>query len=89
MGKITALEFEVGTFAAGQLKYDASCASCHAAGSYDTTIQFRAGDLYDKGELLITKISAYSPSVKSGVADLTPQEILDLNAFLEDPSIMP
>ena len=46
MGEITALEFEVGSFAAGQLKYDADCGSCHAAGSHDTTIQFRAGDLY-------------------------------------------
>lgn len=89
MGEITALEFEVGSFAAGQLKYDADCGSCHAAGSHDTTIQFRAGDLYDTGELLITNISAYSPTVKSGVAVLTPQEILDLRAFLEDPSIMP
>jgi hypothetical protein len=86
--EITALEFEVGSFPAGQLKYDADCGSCHAAGSHDTTITFKAGDLYDKGELLITNISIYS-SVKSGVDDLTPQEILDLNAFLEDPSIMP
>lgn len=87
--EITALELEVGSFVAGQLKYDDDCGSCHAAGSHDTTITFRAGDLYDKGELLIVDISAYSPTVKSGVADLDPQEILDLNAFLEDPQIMP
>lgn len=91
MGEITALEYEVasapvGTFADGKAKYDADCASCHKAGTYDPTGS--AADLYDKGELLITNISAYAPGQKAGVVDnLTPQEILDLDAFLEDPSI--
>ena len=88
MGEITALEFEVGTFDAGQAKYDADCASCHAAGTHDIISTSGASDLYDKGELLITNISSYS-SKKTGVADLTSQEILDLTAFLESPTIKP
>ena len=75
-----------GSIAAGKVKYDADCASCHAAGTYDVTTSSGANDLYDKGELLITDISSYAPSKKSGVVDLTDQEIQDLYAFLEDPA---
>jgi hypothetical protein len=78
-----------GSFVAGQLKYDADCGSCHAAGSHDTTSTGQAGDLYLKGHLIITDISSYAPTKKSGVDDLTDQEILDLKAFLDDPSIQP
>ena len=88
MGEITALEFEVGTFVAGRVKYDADCGICHAAGTHDIISTSGASDLYDKGELLITNISSYS-SRKTGVADLTSQEILDLTAFLESPTIKP
>lgn len=75
-----------GSIAAGKVKYDADCASCHAAGTYDVTTSSGANDLYNKGELLITDISSYAPSKKSGVVDLTDQEIQDLYAFLEDPA---
>ncbi len=78
-----------GSFAAGHLKYDADCASCHAAGTHDTTSDGHAGDLYGKGALIITDISSYAPNKKAGVEDLTDQEILDLKVFLDDPSIAP
>jgi hypothetical protein len=78
-----------GSFAAGQTKYADDCGSCHAAGTYDINTSSGASDLYDKGELLITNISSYSPTRKTGVADLTPQEILDLTAFLESATIKP
>ena len=92
MGEITYLEFEtvaapVGSITAGQAKYDLACASCHAAGTHDTSSTGSAGDLYDLGELLIANLSSLGgmPSV----ADLTAQEILDLTAFLESATIKP
>ncbi|MBT8134477.1 MAG: hypothetical protein KJO03_08200 [Gammaproteobacteria bacterium] len=93
MGEITYLEYEtvaaaVGSFAAGQAKYDADCDDCHAAGTHDSTLEIvKAGDLYDKGELLISDLSSLGGM--STVVDLTPQEILDLNAFLESVTIKP
>jgi hypothetical protein len=86
MGEITALEFEVGSFEAGRLKYDAACESCHAAGSHDP-ISERASDLYNDGEKLVTDLSSLGGM--NSVPDITPQELLDLKAFLEDPSISP
>jgi mono/diheme cytochrome c family protein len=88
MGEITALEYEVasapvGSVSAGRAKYDADCASCHAAGSYDMTTSNGGNDLLGKSNLLITDISSYSPGKKAAVADLSSQEILDLTAFLE------
>jgi len=88
MGEITALEFEVtiapvGSVVAGQAKYDADCASCHAAGTYDPSTSDGGNDLLGKSSLLIANISSYSPVKKTGVADLSAQEILDLTAFLE------
>ena len=88
MGEITYLEYEtvaapVGSIAAGQAKYDADCASCHAAGTYDTTTFDGGNDLLGKSSSLIEEISSYSPGKKAAVADLTPQEILDLGAFLD------
>ena len=86
-GEVTFLEFEavavvpVGTIAAGQAKYDADCASCHAAGTYDTSLEVvKAGDLDGKSSLLIPDLSSLGGM--NNVADLTPQEILDLTAFL-------
>jgi len=70
---------------AGQRKYDAACASCHKAGRYD-----RIGsdsDLYDDGEKLRTDLDFYKQM--KNVPDITPQEVIDLNAFLEDPLIAP
>ncbi len=71
---------------AGQKKYDDACDYCHAAGSYDP-IGESASDLYDDGEKLRTDLSAIKQM--KNVPDITPQELLDLNAFLEDPSIAP
>jgi hypothetical protein len=87
-GEVTFLEFEmaappVGTIVAGQAKYDADCGSCHAAGTYDDTTSNGASDLFGKSSMLIADISSYSPVKKAAVADLTPQEILDLTAFLD------
>lgn len=93
MGEITYLEFEtvaapVGSFLAGQAKYFADCASCHGAGKLDPVNS--ASDLYNDGDKLIVNISSYAPGQKSGVVDdLDAQEILDLKAFLDDPSIAP
>jgi mono/diheme cytochrome c family protein len=89
MGEIVALEFTVttaptGSFSAGQLKYDNDCARCHGAGSYDPVDT--ASDLYDDGEKLALDMS--SINTMGGEAIITPQELLDLTAFLEDPSIM-
>jgi len=85
-GEVTFLEFEV--VAPGQVKYDADCASCHAAGTHDTTLEVtKAGDLYDNGELLISELSSLGGMTT--VDDLTPQEILDLTAFLESVTIKP
>jgi hypothetical protein len=88
MGEITYLEYEivsapVGSIAAGQAKYDADCAICHAAGSYDTSTSNGASDLFGDSSKLIANISSYSPTKKAAVADLTNQEILDLTAFLD------
>lgn len=79
MGEITGLEFEVSAIVAGQAKYDVDCASCHKAGSYDTSGS--ASDLSDKSSKLIPNLSTISGM--SSVADLTSQEILDLTAFLD------
>jgi hypothetical protein len=45
-----------------------------------------ASDLYDDGEKLALDMSSINPM--GGEAIITPQELLDLTAFLEDPSIM-
>jgi hypothetical protein len=85
MGEIVALEFTVTT--AGQVKYDAACASCHAAGSYDTTTSGSARDLYGRGGSIITSLSIL-PGMSS-VPDITSQEVLDLQAFLGSISPAP
>ena len=75
------------TAAAGRLIYDKYCASCHAAGSYDTTKEGKASDLFNKGDLVIADMSSF-PNMKS-IPLLTDQEVLDLKAFLDHPSIAP
>lgn len=77
LGEIAALEFTVTT--PGQVKYDTACASCHAAGSYDTVGE-SASNLYGKGNLIITNLSSIKGM--SSVSDITSQEVLDLQAFL-------
>jgi hypothetical protein len=68
-----------GDFAAGQAKFDAACSSCHAAGSYDTTGKNIAGD----GNKLRQNLGSLG---MPGIT-LTNQEIADLKAFLNSPSI--
>jgi len=79
---VTATASSAGSFAAGQAKYDAACAFCHAAGAYDVSSRSGAGDLYSDGELLIIAIGNISGM--SGEPDLTPQELADLYVFLEN-----
>jgi mono/diheme cytochrome c family protein len=67
-----------GTFAAGKLKYDSACASCHSAGSYDPNGSF--GNIAGKQDLLVSNLGSIS-GVMNGIT-LQPQEILDLKAFL-------
>jgi len=80
MGEITALEFTVATgFIAGQLIYDTACASCHTAGTYD--LVGKNSDLYHDGDLLVTNLSSLGGM--ASVPNITPQELLDLKAFLD------
>jgi cytochrome c553 len=74
-----------GSFDAGMVKYDGACAGCHAAGTHDTA--GFAGDLAGKGSLLVNDLGTLDPQM-NGIF-LTDQEILDLTAFLDDPSIQP
>ena len=86
MGEIVALEFTVttaptGSIAAGQIKYDAACASCHAAGTYDPSLPTDpASDLYGKGGLIVTNLSSIKGM--NSVPDISLQDVLDLQAFL-------
>jgi mono/diheme cytochrome c family protein len=72
----------VGDPTAGQVKYDADCSPCHAAGTHDTS-DGGGGDLAGKGQLLVTDLGSIS-AVMDSVAPLTDQEILDLTAFLDN-----
>jgi cytochrome c2 len=74
-----------GGFDAGKAKYDDACASCHAAGTYDPS--GFAGDIAGKGSLLVNDLGTLN-ALMNGII-LTDQEILDLQAFLDDPSIQP
>jgi hypothetical protein len=78
-----------GSFIDGQTKYFDDCASCHAAGSADTSSTGKAGDLYGLGELKLVPDLNDEYGGMNTVTDLTDQEILDLKAFLDDPSIAP
>jgi len=68
-----------GDFAAGQAKFDADCSGCHRAGSYGTKGKNIAGD----GNDLKKDLSSLG---MPGIT-LTNQEIIDLKAFLNSPSI--
>ncbi len=76
----------VGDPAAGQAKYDAECALCHAAGAYDTTVAAGGNDLGGRGQelidagLLVNDLSATNATMN---ITLTDQEILDIAAFLD------
>jgi hypothetical protein len=71
--------FAVKPPSAGQAKYDADCAGCHRAGSYDDAGP--AGDLIGSGNLLASDLGILAPSM-SGLL-LTDQEITDLAFFLD------
>jgi mono/diheme cytochrome c family protein len=68
----------MGSFDAGKAKYDAACAACHSAGTYDASGAF--GDIAGKGGRLVTNLGSLSSGM-NGIT-LTAQEILDLQAFL-------
>jgi Ca2+-binding RTX toxin-like protein len=68
-----------GDFAAGQAKFDADCSGCHRAGSYGTKGKNIKGD---GNELKQNLSSLGMPGIT-----LTNQEIIDLKAFLNSPSI--
>ena len=74
-----------GSIAAGKIKYDADCESCHAAGTYDpVAVGDKASDLYGDGNRLVTNLSSIAGM--KNVPDITPQELLDLKAFIDDPA---
>ena len=84
---VTATTAPTGSFLAGQMKFTADCGgACHNAGSYYTGGS--DSDLCGDGDLMKTIISSYSGQMKS-VVNLTAQEILDLKAFLDSPTIAP
>jgi len=72
-----------GSVAAGQSKYDADCASCHAAGSYDPLPAeiASAGDLLGTSNLIVNDLRPYGGM--NSVDILTDQEVLDLKAFID------
>ena len=94
LGEVTVLDFElaavveeppVDTPSAGQLIYDAQCASCHSAGSYDTDGAF--GDVAGTGSQLQADVPlTYLAGSMTMV--LTQQEVDDLANFL-DVEILP
>jgi len=90
MGEITFLEYEVvstpvpSAFDRGKAIYDADCASCHKAGSYDPIGS--DSDLAGDGSRLVNNLGSLSSRMTGLV--LTDQEIADLTAFLDDPSIL-
>ena len=83
--KTFGLVHSVGDFAAGQSDYDARCASCHDAGTHDSDGGF-AKDLAGKGSLLVNDLSTINGAMSMTLSN---QEILDLQAFLDDSSIQP
>ena len=83
---VTATTAPTGSFLAGQVKFAADCGgACHDAGTYYT--EGSRSDLCGDGDLMIPNLSGYSGQM-SGMT-LTDKEILDLKAFLDDPSIAP
>jgi mono/diheme cytochrome c family protein len=72
----------VGSYAAGQVKYVASCGTCHAAGTFDTSTAAGGNNLKGRQARLVANLGTIS-SFMTGLT-LTPQEILDLEVFLRD-----
>ena len=87
MEQVTALEYAIGpefvtAFDRGAAYYDAFCTECHSAGSYD--VDGFATNLLNT--TIIQELSRY-PSM-GDVADLTPEQQADLQAFVSDPSLL-
>ena len=87
MEQVTMLEYAIGpefvtAFDRGAAYYDAYCAECHSAGSYDPE-----GFTYNLiGRTPILELSLYQGM--EDVADMTPEQQADLHAFLADPSLL-
>ena len=69
----------------GVVKFDTTCDQCHAAGTHDP--DGTGSDIAGKGNLLVNDLGTLSGAM-SGII-LTNQEVLDLQAFIDDPSIQP
>ena len=69
----------------GVVKFDTTCDQCHAAGTHDP--DGTGSDIAGKGNLLVNDLGTLSVAM-SGII-LTNQEVLDLQAFIDDPSIQP
>jgi cytochrome c5 len=85
--QVTALEYTIApelltAFDRGASYYDAYCTECHSAGSYD--VDGFATNLLNT--TIIQELSSY-PSM-GNVADLTPEQQADLQAFVTDPSLL-
>ena len=87
MEQVTAVEYAIGpeyvtAFDRGAAYYDAYCAECHSAGSYDPE-----GFTYNLiGSTIIQELSLY-PSMGE-VEDLTVEEQFDLQTFVNDPTLL-
>ena len=87
MEQVAMLEYAIGpefvtAFDRGAAYYDAYCAECHSAGSYDPE-----GFTYNLiGRTPILELSLYQGM--EDVADMTPEQQADLHAFLLDPSLL-
>jgi len=69
----------------GMAKFDSACDQCHAAGTHDPN--GTGSDIAGKGNLLVNNLGTLNGAM-NGIM-LTDQEILDLQAFIDDPSIQP
>ena len=59
------------------MKYDTACAACHSAGTYDPTGPF--ANLAGKQNLIVSNLGTINAAMP---ITLTPQEVLDMKAFL-------
>jgi hypothetical protein len=69
-----------GSIANGTADYDARCSFCHAAGSHDTEAEF-ASDLAGDGDKLVPDLGTIDAGMDGILLD--PQELLDMEAFLD------
>ena len=69
----------------GIAKFDSACDQCHAAGTHDP--DGTGSDIAGKGNLLVNNLGTLNGAMNGII--LTNQEVLDLQAFIDDPSIQP